>query len=330
MPDVDFVKSIEQMKVLADARRLTILRLLMARTATLTQLGDILGEHPAWVRHHLKLLEQAGLVEMCDIQFKVGYVEKYYRAKAQAFVFHQMILPEVSGSQMVVFLGSHDLALNLLARHTQGVDNQRVLVLPVGSLDGLVALRQGLAHMTGCHLLDPESMEYNRPYVRHFFPDRPIVLVTLADREQGLIVSPGNPLRIRGLEDLAREDVILVNRNKGSGTRLWLDKQFRLMGIPDSQIRGYDHEVHTHTAVAQEIGDGKANVGLGLSAAARQAELDFIPLFQERYDLVLPAEQYENRRFLPMLDYLHSGIYRQAVQSLGGYSTEAMGQELKL
>jgi molybdate-binding protein len=330
MPEVGFVKSIEQIRVLADTRRLAVIRLLMVKPATLTQLGDLLGEHPAWVRHHLKLLEQAGLVEMCDIQFKGGYVEKYYKAKAQAFVFHQMILPEVSGSQMVVFLGSHDLALNLLVQHIHEVDNQPVLVLPVGSLEGLIALRQGLAHMTGCHLLDSESLEYNLPYVRHFFPDRPIVLVTLAYREQGLMVLPGNPLQIRGLEDLVREDVSIVNRNKGSGTRLWLDNQLRSLGFPDSHIRGYTHEVYTHTAVAQAIVDGKASVGLGLAAAARQAELDFIPLFQERYDLVFPAEQYEDQRFQPMINYLHSRKFRQAVQDLGGYSTQETGREIKL
>jgi molybdate-binding protein len=330
MPEVSSVQSIEQIKVLADARRLAILRLLMSKPATLTQLGDILGEHPAWVRHHLKLLEQAGLVDLYDIQFRGGYVEKFYRAKAQAFIFHQMILPSFSGDQTLVFLGSHDLAFNLLARHVREVDNQPILVLPVGSLEGLIALRQGLANITGCHLLDSESLEYNRPYVRHIFPDRAVVLITLVYREQGLMVLPGNPLRVRGLEDFTRQDVNIVNRNKGSGTRLWLDKQLSLMGLPERNIRGYSHEVHTHTAVAQAILDGTANVGLGLIAAARQAGLDFIPLFQERYDLVFPTEQYDDQRFQPMLNYLHSRKYRQAVKDLAGYSTEETGRESKL
>jgi putative molybdopterin biosynthesis protein len=328
MADVTFVNSFNQIKVLTDPRRLSILRLLMAEPATLTQLGQILGEHPAWVRHHLKKLEEVDLVEMITAQVSGGFVEKYYQAKARAFILQQTILPEKEGT--FVLMGSHDIALNLLAQGVQEKAGLNLLILPVGSLDGLVALRHGVTHMTSCHLLDIESGEYNIPYVRHFFPDRDITLITLAYRQQGLIVHPGNPLLMRSLEDLTSEEVIFVNRNKGSGTRLWLDKRLGEKGITPQSIRGYDQNAYTHTEVAWAIQDSRANVGLGVEAAARKASLDFIPLFNERYDLVLPQEQVENKELQPLLDYLQSGKFRRSVEELGGYETQHTGEQVDL
>ncbi len=224
MSSIEYIKSLEQIKLLSDPRRLAILRRLMARPATLSQLGAAMGEHPAWVRHHLKQLEGAGLVELVTAQASGGFVEKYYQAKARAFIYQETILPDLPRSQTVVLMGSHDLALNQLAQQIGERTGIAMLVLPVGSLDGLVALRQGITDLTACHLLDVESGEYNLPYVRHFFPDRPVTLVTLAQRAQGLMLAPGNPRQIEGLEDLARGDIIFINRNRGSGTRLWLDR----------------------------------------------------------------------------------------------------------
>ncbi len=235
MVEIEQIKDFDQIKIVTDPNRLAILRLLMAGPATLTQLGRVMGEHPAWVRHHLKQLEATGLVEMKTAQVSGGFVEKYYQAKARAFYFQEMILPETSGKKIVVMLGSHDLALNVLAQRSLEKTGLQLIIQPVGSLDGLVALRQGIAQISGCHLLDIQSGEYNLPFIRHIFPDRPVVLVTLAHRQQGLLVAPGNPLHIRGLEDLGREDVTLANRNRGSGTRLWLDQQLERMGIPPSR-----------------------------------------------------------------------------------------------
>jgi putative molybdopterin biosynthesis protein len=227
-------------------------------------------------------------------------------------------------------MGSHDIALNLLAQGVQEKTGFNLLILPVGSLEGLVALRQGVTHLTSCHLLDIESGEYNIPYVRHFFPDRNMTLITLAYRQQGLIVRPGNPLLMHGLEDLTGEEVTFFNRNKGSGTRLWLDKRIQEMGIAPQSIRGYDQNAYTHTAVALAIQDGRANVGLGVEAAARKANLDFIPLFNERYDLVLPQEQVENKELQPLLDYLQSGKFQRSVNELGGYETQHTGEQFIL
>ena len=325
------IRNFEHIKLLSDSRRLAILRLLMAGPGSLSTLGRALGEHPARARHHLKLLEQAGLVELVETRPLPGFVEKYYRATAQAFMLSALVLPAWSEGETLVALVSHDLALDLLARRVeQAHTGLRFLPVPVGSLDGLVALRQGLARLAGCHLLDADTGQYNLPYVRHFFPDRPMAVFTLAYRQQGLLVAPGNPLGLRGLQDLARQDVLLVNRNLGSGTRLWLDRQLRLLGLPPAVVRGYDQEVRTHTAVAEAVAQGRANAGIGLLAAARRFGLDFIPLFQERYDLVLPEEDLSLPPLQPLFELLNSGQYRQAVAELSGYETAHTGERLTL
>lgn len=328
MAEFQHLTSLEQVKLLADPRRLSILRRLMAGPATLSQLGRALGESPAWIRHHLKQLEAAGLVEISAVEGSEEFGEKYYRAKAGAFFFQELILPELQNRQAITVIGSHDLALELLAqRIRQSSARLEMLILPVGSLEGLVALRQGFTHLTGCHLLDAESGEYNRPFVKHFFPDHPMAIVTLSHREQGLMVAAGNPLGIRGLEDLLREEVTLINRNRGSGTRLWLDRQLASLGLPPDRIQGYDREARTHTQVARAIQQGHADIGLGLLAATRQHGLDFLPLFQERYDLVLPEEQVHHRGFLSILDSIQTAEFRRNVESLGGYDTSHTGEQ---
>jgi putative molybdopterin biosynthesis protein len=255
-------------------------------------------------------------------------VEKYYQAKARAFIFQEIILPDASREESIVLMGSHDLALNLLVERLHSLAGLNLLALPVGSLEGLVALRQGLTHLTGCHLLDAESGEYNRTYIRHFFPDRQMAAVTLAHRIQGLMVAPGNPKGIRDLADLGRGDLTLINRNRGSGTRVWLDLHLAQLGIPAEKVPGYPLETATHSAAAQAVTSGKADVGLGLEAAARGARLDFIPLFQERYDLVLSTEQLQQRRLAPLFDALHSAEFRRLADGLGGYETAHSGELL--
>ena len=328
MQPVEHLNSFDQIKILSDPRRLAILRRLMAGPATLTHLGQALGEHPAWIRHHLKLLEQAGLVELVSVQVSSGVIEKFYQATARLFILQQTILPDPGNKNTLILLGSHDLALALLAQNLGERLGLELLTLPVGSLDGLIALRQGLAHLTGCHLLDPDSGEYNLPYVRHLFPERHMKLVTLAHREQGLLLGPGNPHQVGGLEDLAKGDLTFINRNAGSGTRLWLDTQIARLGLASGQINGYSQEVNTHTAVAQAVARGSADAGLGLAAAARPFNLDFIPLFQERFDLVIPVESLGQAGLGTTLDYLNSLEFRKMAEGLGGYSTDHTGEEM--
>jgi putative molybdopterin biosynthesis protein len=319
------LRSFDQLKLLADPRRLAILRQLMIGPASLTMLGKALGEHPAWVRHHLKQLEAAGLVVLVETRIQSGVVEKFYRARASGFLVQELILPENPARPVVVFSGSHDLAVELLARKLS--DHLDILTLPIGSLDGLVALRQNLCNLSGAHLLDSTG-EYNLPFVRHFFPDRAMQVVTLAHREQGLMTATGNPKEIRSLADLARADVTFINRNSGSGTRIWLDRQLQTQGISIESIHGYRNAVSTHTECASLVQIGKADVALGLRAAARQFGLDFLPLFHERYDIVFAQEQ--SPRLAPLLDTLQTSVFRQSVEAMTGYEVTHTGEQIPL
>jgi putative molybdopterin biosynthesis protein len=234
------------------------------------------------------------------------------------------VLPK-SKKPAVIFSGSHDLALEVAASSLAKYVN--VLSLPVGSLDGLVNLRQGLCHLSGAHLRD-ESGEYNAPYIRRFFPDRDMEVITLAHRTQGLILRKGNPKQIKSISDLADSGIRFVNRNPGSGTRLWLDNEIKKAGIPPDAVRGYERVVKTHSEAAAVIAKGKADAALGLQAAARQHGLDFLPLFEERYDLILPREQ--EKALTPLLDYLQTGEFHRATEALTGYSAVHSGEQIPL
>jgi putative molybdopterin biosynthesis protein len=324
MNTVETIHSLEQVRLLADPRRMQILRLLMAHPATLTQLAAAAGQSPAWVRHHLLKLETASLVELSEVRTTGKVTEKFYRARANAFLLQELILPD-TGQPVVVFSGSHDIALEHLA--DAGGKHMALLTLPVGSLDGLANLRQGLCQLAGAHLRDDRG-EYNISYVRHFFPDRQMEIVTLAHRTQGLMVTVGNPKGIRTIADLTRPDVTFVNRNPGSGTRLWLDREMDRQGLPTSAVQGYSHGLHTHSECAREVRRGQVDAALGLQAAAHQQGLDFVALFEERYDLVLPAEQ--TARLAPLLDRLQTAGFRRTAGTLTGYRTQQSGMRVPL
>lgn len=324
MNKVEPLHAFEQIKLLSDSRRLKILRLLMASPASLTQLAKVLNQSPAWVRHHIVALENAELIELSEVRITGKVTEKFYRAKAGAFLLQELILPE-GEKPAIVFSGSHDLALEQIS--AQIADHLTLLTLPVGSLDGLVNLRQGLCQISGAHLLD-KSGEYNTPFVNHIFPDRPMDLVTLAYRTQGLMLAPGNPKAVRSAADLTRAGLRFINRTLGSGTRLWLDNELERLGISPETIDGYDYEVNTHTACARAIANGAADAALGLQASAHQYGLDFIPLFEERYDLVLPREQ-ENV-LSPLLEHIQTAAFRRDLNTLVGYNTSHSGEQIDL
>jgi putative molybdopterin biosynthesis protein len=324
MQQVGTVQTFDQIKLLADSRRMEILRLLMAAPATLTHLARALGQSPAWIRHHIKLLESAHLVEISEVRVTGTVTEKFYRAQAGALLLQELVLPK-SEKPAVIFSGSHDLALEAAAASLSKYVN--ILNLPVGSLDGLVNLRQGLCHISGAHLLD-ENGEYNTPYIRRFFPDREVEVITLANRTQGLMFPRGNPKNIKGILDLTNPAIQFVNRNPGSGTRLWLDNELKKVGIKPNEVRGYDHLVKTHSEAAALIENGEADAALGLQAAAGQHGLGFIPLFEERYDLILPREQ--EKVLTPLLDYLQTPDFHRATESLTGYSAAHSGEQLSL
>jgi len=230
-------------------------------------------------------------------------------------------------ARTVVAIGSHDLTIDLLAQFLAAKgQGWRLTSANVGSLGGLVALRRGEAHLAGSHLLDPQTGDYNVSYVRRYLPDQDVVLVTLVGREQGWIVPPGNPKGVTTWEDVANTDVRIINRQRGAGTRVLLDYQLSQRGIEPEQVQGYQREEYTHLAVAAAVASGTADAGLGIRAAARALDLEFVPLAHERYDLVIPRDHYESDLLQPLLALLHDDRFRAAVADLPGYDVTDMGQ----
>jgi len=321
----------DQLAELSDEHRLSLLRRLMCAPSTISRLGRDFDRHPAWIRHHLKRLEAVGLVQAAGERTTRNYTEKFYRAAAGAFAVHMLLSPDSGRRRMTVALGSDDFALQLLTDELNAKPGDfEIAASSVGSLDGLIALRQGLADMAGCHLLDAETDEYNVPYLRHLFPDRPVDVITLAFREQGLVHAPKAQRRISSLADLAGSHVRLANRNAGSGTRVWLDSRLRELGISHDRILGYEAEYRTHGEVAIAVASGAADVGVAIRAAAEMYGLDFTPLFTERYDLVIDAGRAEDESLARIRDHLDSRRFRHGVANLRGYDSVHTGEGRRL
>lgn len=221
-------------------------------------------------------------------------------------------------------IGSHDLTLDLLAQFLSR-KQRRLTSANVGSLGGLVALRREEAHLAGSHLLDPVTGEYNLSYLKQYLPEIPVTVIALVTRQQGLIVKKGNPKGIRDLTDLTRDDVTMINRQRGAGTRVLLDYHLDKLGIAKDAVNGYSREEYTHLMVAAAIASGRADCGMGIAAAADALEMEFIPLFEERYDLIVPEKFYQSSLLSPLWDVLDDTGFREAVNALPGYNTDVMG-----
>ncbi len=238
----------------------------------------------------------------------------------------ELLRPEHEIRSTVLITGSHDVALDLLASEIRSVaPDLTVTSTHVGSLAGLAALEQGFSHMAGTHLLDPETGQYNWLYVRRLFGDEEVVLITVAHRQQGLIVPPGNPKGIRAWEDLTRPDVIFVNRQAGAGTRVLLDSELSKRGIDPDRVSGYRREVFTHLGIASMVETGAADVGLGILAAARARRLDFVPLAMERYDLAMRPAVWSSEPGEVVKAALGGERFRSELAALGGYDSRETG-----
>lgn len=230
----------------------------------------------------------------------------------------------------ILLAGSHDPALDLLAAAlAERAPGTSLSKAPMGSLDGLLALKGCEAHLAGCHLLDPESGAYNFPALAKHFPAGEVSLVNFVYRRQGLLVPRGNPRGIRGAADLTRKGLRFVNRQRGAGTRVLLDHRLGVLGIDPDSIQGYDRVVSTHMAVAAAVASGAADVGLGVMSAAGALGLDFVPIGWERFDLAVPTASLGSPLLAPLFEVLKTPAFRQRVLSLGGYQTHLMGERLE-
>jgi len=228
-------------------------------------------------------------------------------------------------ARTILAIGSHDLTLDLLAQFL-AEQGGRLASANVGSLGGLMALRRGEAHLAGSHLLDPDTGIYNWSYIKRYLPGMELVLVALVGREQGWIVPRGNPHNLQGWEDAANPDLQIINRQRGAGTRVLFDYELAQRNIAPAQVKGYEREEYTHLAVAAAVASGTADAGLGIRAAARALDLDFIPLAHERYELVIPQQQFAQPLLQPLLDLLHNDRFKSAVAALPGYDVSIMGE----
>ena len=238
----------------------------------------------------------------------------------------ELLRPRADIVNTIVFSGSHDLSIGLLEDALKrSAPDMKISATNVGSLGGLLALKRGEAHVIGTHLLDPKSGAYNLPDIRRHLNTRDIVVVHLVVRDQGLMVSRGNPKNIRGLQDLTRSDVRFVNRQPGAGTRVLLDYKLSKLRIRPQRIQGYEREEFTHMAVAVAVASDLADCGLGVRSAANALGLDFIPLEQEEYDLVFRRDFHDSTAGHALLAAMRSDSFRNAVTRLGGYDVARSG-----
>ena len=239
----------------------------------------------------------------------------------------ELLVEEEDLLNTVVIIGSHDINIDILADEIRGQGhNIRISSGNVGSLGGLIALKKGTCHLAGSHLLDAESGQYNISYIKRYLKGVRISLFHLVLRDQGLIVAKGNPKGIKGIEDLAGSDIVFVNRQAGSGTRVLFDYNLGQLGIEPKAIKGYDHDEFTHMAVAVDVLSGAADCGMGIFAAARALDLDFVPMVREQYDLVIPSAMVEQPNIKVVLDTIRSRHFRERVVALGGYDPSKSGE----
>ncbi len=238
----------------------------------------------------------------------------------------ELLVDEADLLNTVVVIGSHDISIDILGDEVKRRSGRvRISSGNVGSLGGLLAIRKGTCHMAGSHLLDTETGAYNLSYIKRYIPNMDVTVFHLVLREQGLIIKKGNPKKIQGIEDLTRDDVLFVNRQGGSGTRVLLDFELARADIQKSAVKGYDHEEFTHMAVAVDILSGAADCGMGIYAAAKALDLDFIPIAQEQYDLIVPTHMLDQPNVKRVMDIMGSDDFRKRVSLLGGYDPSRSG-----
>ncbi len=239
----------------------------------------------------------------------------------------ELFRPESELRHNLLTAGSHDLIIDLLATALkEGHPYLSLSSAHLGSMGGIAAVGRGRAHLAGVHLFDPASGDYNWPYIEKMLPGQEVRLVNLAYRMQGWIVPRGNPDGIETVEDLAGSGLSFINRQKGAGTRILFDYLLREAGLNPEQVYGYEREEHTHLNVAAAVAAGTARVGLGILPAARAFDLDFIPLVEERYDLLMSERFYNSREAKILFEIIADPGFQEKVEAMGGYSMRDAGR----
>lgn len=224
----------------------------------------------------------------------------------------------------LVSIGSHDLIMDVIA------DKMSLSSAHVGSMGGIISIRKKEAHLAPVHLLDEETGIYNISYVKKYIPNENTVIIKGVQRIQGFIVPKGNPKNIQSFEDLVRDDVVFINRQRGSGTRVLLDYKLKEEGIDSSNIKGYDLEYNTHMDIAQGVKSGNADVGLGVYSAAHALDLDFIEVAYEDYDFLIYEKSLEDARIKRFLEIIESDEFKAQLESMGGYRLERTGEIIRV
>jgi molybdate-binding protein/DNA-binding transcriptional regulator YhcF (GntR family) len=265
------------------------------------------------------------LLEMLNAGFALQEIEDAMRQAMDRWRTESKE-PIVKDVNTIRFAGSHDLVVAWIASHYADIaPGFRMSLEFSGSLGGLIAMAEGKCDLAGCHLWDAESQQFNTPFIRRILPGRRFALVTLAQRRLGLILPPGNPAKVNAISDLSNPEIQFINRQQGSGTRVWLDHALNQLNIHTRNISGYSDDVTTHSAVARRIAEGKANAGVGLEAAASSYGLDFVFLRNDRYDLVIPQENIQLQPIKSLIDWLGTEAAKTVITNLGGYDTEGTG-----
>jgi putative molybdopterin biosynthesis protein len=274
------------------------------------------------------LARGAGMITTMTKAQAVAYIpEDVEGVEAGETITAELLVPKADLDRVLVHVGSHDNTIDLMANELMGLASpMRLVSSHAGSMGGLTALKEGAALFAGAHLFDPETGDFNFPFIKRYLSDIPVTVVNLAIRHQGLIVAKGNPLGIKGIEDLARAEVNFINRQRGAGTRILLDHHLKQASIKPRDVRGYENEEFTHMAVAVNVLTGAAACGLGIYAAAKALDLDFVPLAHERYDLVIPSQHMQDPRVQTLLRMIATDDVKTKIKELGGYEIDLTGQ----
>jgi putative molybdopterin biosynthesis protein len=227
----------------------------------------------------------------------------------------------------LLLIGSHDLSLDLIRNEVRKRKyNFDLKLQTVGSMAGLTSLRRGESHLAGAHLLDPETGEYNISYLKRFFKGQKLVVLNLVHREQGLYLKKGNPKKINKIRDLAKKEINYINRQRGAGTRVLFDYLLSQNNIESEKIAGYEKEEFTHIAAAAAVGRGSADAALGIRAAAEVMDVDFLPLAEEKYDLIFKKDILEDPRIQNLIELINKEDIKDEIEKMGGYKCRDTGK----